>query len=104
MRKAYMVSEVGYCVKIDLNFKGSLTALLSGLFENSSESSVRIVTWVFFSIHEKNTPQKEKRQGPLGPKLLANFIIKPAILRTVYRRCICAKRAKKEGKERKNSV
>ena len=34
----------GYYVKIDLNFKGSLTTLLSGLFENSNESSVRIVT------------------------------------------------------------
>ena len=34
----------GYCVKIYLNFKGSLTAWLSGLFENSVESFVRIVT------------------------------------------------------------
>ena len=34
----------GYCVKIYLNFKGSLTAWMFGLFENSNKSSVRIVT------------------------------------------------------------
>ena len=34
----------GCCVKIYLNFKGSLTAWVFGLFENSNKSSVRIVT------------------------------------------------------------
>ena len=43
---------MGYCVKIYLNFKGSLTAWMFGLFENSNKSSVGIVTAMKGPIHQ----------------------------------------------------